>query len=169
MKNKRVVVILTSMIILIGGIFFTNQIYNKSKNKQIPKRNNLAIMVKGESGEYQSTDAIPKGNYVLNEDKTVCENNGKVLNYDSASGKVSFSFVGSDRCSLYFDKIIDTEKPVISNLTINDTTVIATLTDNIELSGYGISTSNSVEPTSWTSISGTSYNLSITITTEGTY
>ena len=39
----------------------------------------------------------------------------------------------------------------------------------MELSGYGISTSNSVEPTSWTSISGTSYNLSTTITTEGTY
>ena len=169
MKNKKVIIILTSMILLIGGIFFTNQIYNKLKNKSTLKRNNLAIMVKGESGEYISSDAIPKGNYVLNEDKTICENNGKVLNYDSTTGKVSFSFVGSDRCSLYFDKIIDNEKPVISNLTVNDTIVTATLTDNIELSSYGISTSNSVEPTSWTSISGTSYNLSISITTEGTY
>ena len=169
MKNKKIVVIITSMILLIGGILFVNKIYNKSKNKQIPKRNNLAIMVKGESGDYISSDAIPKGNYVLNEEKTICENNGKVLNYDNTLGKVSFSFIGSDRCSLYFDKIIDTEKPVISNLTVNDTTITATLTDNIELSGYGISTSNSTEPTSWTSISGTSYNLSITITTEGTY
>ena len=169
MKNKKVVIILTSMIILIGGIFFINQIYIKSKNKHIPKKNNLAIMVKGESGEYISSDTIPKGNYVLNEDKTKCENNGKVLNYDSTLGKVSFSFVGSDRCSLYFDKIIDTEKPVISNLTVNGTTITATLTDNVELSGYGISTSNSTEPTSWTTISGTTYNLSITITTEGTY
>jgi hypothetical protein len=169
MKNKKVVIILTSMIILIGGILFANKIYNKTKNKHIPKRNNLAIMVKGESGEYISSDEIPKGNYILNEEKTICENNGKVLNYDSASGKVSFSFVGSDRCSLYFDKIIDTEKPVISNLTVNDTIVTATLTDNVELSGYGISASNTVEPTSWTSISGISYNLSITITTEGTY
>ena len=169
MKNKRVVIILSSLIVLIGGILFANQIYNKSKNKHIPKKNNLAIMIKGESGEYISSDAIPKGNYVLNEEKTICENNGKVLNYDSATGKVSFSFVGSDRCSLYFDKIIDNEKPVISNLVVNGTTITATLTDNIELSSYGISTSNNVEPTSWTSISGTSYNLSITITTEGTY
>ena len=169
MKNKKVIIILSSLIVLIGGILFVNRIYNKFKNKQIPKKNNLAIMVKGESGEYESSDAIPKGNYVLNGEKTICENNGKVLNYDSTSGKISFLFVGSDRCSLYFDKIIDTEKPVISNLTINDTTVIATLTDNIELSGYGISTSNTVEPTSWDSISGTSYNLSTTITTEGTY
>ena len=169
MKNKKLVIILTSMMVLIGGILYVNQIYNKSKNKHIPKRNNLAIMVKDESGEYISSDSIPKGNYILNEDKTICENNGKVLNYDSTTGKVSFSFVGSDRCSLYFDKIIDTEKPVISNLTINDTTVIATLTDNIELSGYRISTSNTVEPTSWTTISGTTYNLSTTISTEGTY
>ncbi len=169
MKNKKIVVIITSMILLIGGILFVNKIYNKSKNKRIPKRSNLAIMVKSESGEYQSTDAIPKGNYVLNKEKTICENNGKVLNYDSTTGKVSFSFIGSDRCSLYFDKIIDNEKPVINNLTVNDTAVTATLTDNIELSGYGISTSNSVEPTSWTSISGTSYDLSTTITTEGTY
>ena len=169
MKNKKVIIVLISMIVLIGGILFVNKIYNKSKNKRIPKRSNLAIMVKGESGNYESSDAIPKGNYILNKDKTVCENNGKVLNYDSATGKISFSFVGSDRCLLYFDKIIDTEKPVISNLTVNDTTITATLTDNMELSGYGISTSNSVEPTSWTSISGTSYNLSTTITTEGTY
>ena len=46
MKNKKVVIILTSMIILIGGILFVNRIYNKPKNKHIPKRNNLAIMVK---------------------------------------------------------------------------------------------------------------------------
>ena len=169
MKNKKVVIIITSLIILIGGILFVNRIYNNSKNKHIPKKNNLAIMVKDESGEYISSDAIPKGNYVLNEEKTICENNGKVLNYDSTLGKVSFSFIGSDRCSLYFDKIIDTEKPVISNLSVNDTTVTATLTDNTELSGYGISTSNTVEPSSWTSISGTSYNLSTTITPEGTY
>ena len=169
MKNKKVVIILSSLVVLIGGIFLVNHIYNKLKNKQIPKKNNLAIMVKGESGEYISSDAIPKGNYVLNEDKTICENGGKVVSYNNSTGQIGFSFLGSDRCSLYFDKIIDTEKPVISNLTVNDTNVTATLTDNVELSGYGISTSNSAEPTSWTSISGTSYNLSTEITTEGTY
>lgn len=31
MKNKKVVIILTSMIILIGGILFANKIYNKTK------------------------------------------------------------------------------------------------------------------------------------------
>ena len=169
MKNKKVIIILTSMIVLIGGILFVNQIYNKSKNKQIPKKNNLAVMVKGESGEYVSSDTIPKGNYILNEEKTICENGGKVVSYDNSTGQIGFSFLGSDRCSLYFDKIIDTEKPVISNLTVNGTTITATLTDNIELSGYGISTSNSAEPTSWTTISGTTYNLSTSVNNAGTY
>ena len=169
MKNKKVVIILTSMIVLIGGIFLVNKIYNKPKNKHIPKKNNLAIMIKNESGEYVSTDAIPKGNYVLNEEKTICENGGKVVSYDNSTGQIGFSFLGSDRCSLYFDKIIDTEKPVISNLTVNGTTITATFTDNIELSGYGISTSNSAEPTSWTSISGTTYNLSTSVNNAGTY
>ena len=169
MKNKKVVIILTLLIILIGGGLFSYQIYNKTKNKHVPKKNNLAIMVKGESGDYVSANSIPKGNYILNEDKTICENGGKVVSYNSSTGQIGFSFLGSDRCSLYFDKIIDIEKPVIFNLAVNDATVIATLTDNIELSGYGFSTSNSVEPTSWTSISGTTYNLSTSITTEGTY
>ena len=169
MKNKKVVIFLSSIVVLIGVIFLVNQIYNKPKNKHIPKKNNLAIMVKGESGEYISSDAIPKGNYVLNEEKTICENGGKVVSYNNSTGQIGFSFLGSDRCSLYFDKIIDNEKPVISNLVVNDTTITATLTDNMELSGYGFSTSNSAEPTSWTTISGTTYNLSTTITTEGTY
>ena len=59
MKNNKVIIILLSLIILIGGILFVNRIYNKPKNKHIPKKNNLAIMVKGESGEYVSSDAIP--------------------------------------------------------------------------------------------------------------
>ena len=169
MKNKKVIIILATLIVLIGGVFLVNQIYNKSNNKHIPNKNNLAIMVKGESGEYESEDAVPKGNYTLSEEKTICENGGKVVSYNNSTGQIGFSFLGSDRCSLYFDKIIDIEKPVISNLSVNDTTITAILTDNQGLSGYGISTSNTKEPSSWTSISGISYNLSTNITTEGTY
>ena len=168
--NKKIKLYLFVFIFI--GLIVLNITYKNKDEVTKTKRqehSNLAIMVKSESGEYISFDTIPKGNYVLNKEKTICENNGKVLYYDSTTGKVSFSFIGSDRCSLYFDKIIDTEKPVIDNLIVNDTTVTATLTDNLELSCYGISTSNTVEPSSWTSISGTSYNLSTTITTEGTY
>jgi len=46
---------------------------------------------------------IPKGDYVLNRDKSYCKNNGVIGDYDSTLGKVSFSFVGTDSCFLYFD------------------------------------------------------------------
>ena len=157
--------------IIIGVVILNFTYKNKNEETKTKKRkqNNLAIMIKGDSGEYVSSNEIPKGNYVLNEEKTICENGGKVVSYNNLTGQIGFSFLGSDRCSLYFDKIIDTQKPVISNLNVNYTTVTAVLTDDKGLSSYGISSSNTIEPTNWTSISGTSYNLSTTITTEGTY
>ena len=159
-------------VFIIIGVVILNFTY-KNKNEETKtkkgKQNNLAIMIKGDSGEYVSSNEIPKGNYVLNEEKTVCENGGKVVSYNNSTGQIGFSFLGSDRCSLYFDKIIDTQKPVISNLKINGKTITATLTDNQSLSAYGFSTSNTLEPTSWTTISGKTYNLSTTINTEGTY
>ena len=63
----------------------------------------MAIIISDGNGVETTTNEIPKGNYTLNEEKTHCENNGKVLSYDSNTGKVKFSFIGSDRCYLYFD------------------------------------------------------------------
>ena len=169
MKNKIKISLFVFMFI---GIIILNISY-KNKNEEFKTKrksqSNLAIMIKDESGEYVSSNEIPKGNYTLNENKTVCENHGRVLNYDNVSGKISFSFLGSDRCSLYFDKIIDNEKPVISNLTINGKTISALLTDNEGLYAYGFSTSNISSPTYWEMISGKSFNLSITLSTEETY
>ena len=164
--NKKIKIGLFVFIFI--GVIVLNITY-KNKTIKTNRKSNLAIMIKGESGEYVSSNEIPKGNYVLNEEKTVCENGGKVVSYNNSTGQIGFSFLGSDRCSLYFDKIIDTQKPIISNLNVNDTTVTAVLTDDKGLSSYGISSSNTVEPTNWTSINGTSYNFSTTITTEGTY
>ena len=162
----------TLFVFIVIGVIVLNFTYkNKNEVTKTKQRNqnNLAIMIKGDSGEYVSSNEIPKGNYVLNEEKTVCENGGKVVSYNNLTGQIGFSFLGSDRCSLYFDKIIDTQKPVIKNLNVSGTTVTATLTDDQGLSGYGFSTSKSTEPTSWTSISGKTYNLSTTINTEGIY
>ena len=155
-------------VFIVIGVIVLNITY-KNKIIKTKGQSNLAIMIKGDSGEYVSSNEIPKGNYVLNEEKTICENGGKVVSYNNSTGQIGFSFLGSDRCSLYFDKIIDTQKPVISNLNVNDTTVTAVLTDDKGLSSYGISSSNTIEPTNWTSINGTSYNFSTTISVEGTY
>ena len=162
----------TLFVFIIIGVIVLNITYkNKNEVTKTKQRNqnNLAIMIKGDSGEYVSSNEIPKGNYVLNEEKTICENGGKVVSYNNLTGQIGFSFLGSDRCSLYFDKIIDTQKPVISNLKINGKTITATLTDNQSLLAYGFSTSNTLEPTSWTSISGKTYNLSTTIKQDRVY
>ena len=108
MKNKKVYVILI-VLILIGSLFLTYNIY-QNKNKVIKtkkrKQNNLAIMIKEDGAtDYTKSNSkdIPKGDYVLNRDKSYCKNNGKIGDYDSVLGKVSFSFIGTDSCFLYFD------------------------------------------------------------------
>lgn len=106
MKNKKIIIILTFLLVLIGGIFLVNNIYqsrnkiNKTKRK---KQNNLAIIIKDENGVETTSKEIPKGLYELNYEKSYCKNNGKILNYDNILGKVSFSFIGTDSCYLYFD------------------------------------------------------------------
>ena len=72
----------------------------------------------------------------------------------------------------------DTTKPTITNIVakaaINSNTITGTLKDNYALAGYTITTSSTnscsgTAPTSWTSISGTTYNLSKKVTTYGNH
>ena len=105
--NKKIKIGLFALIIL-GTI--TLCLTYKSNDKIIKtkkrKQNNLAIMIKEDGAtDYTKSNSkdIPKGDYVLNRDKSYCKNNGKIGDYDSSLGKVSFSFIGSDSCYLYFD------------------------------------------------------------------
>ena len=105
--NKKIKIGLFALIIL-GTI--TLCLTYKSDDKIIKtkkrKQNNLAIMIKEDGAtDYTKSNSkdIPKGDYVLNRDKSYCKNNGKIGNYDSTLGKVSFSFIGTDSCFLYFD------------------------------------------------------------------
>ena len=107
--NKERCLTLLVVLILIGSLFLTYNIY-QNKNKVIKtkrrKQNNLAIMIKEDGAtDYTKSNSkdIPKGDYVLNRDKSYCKNNGKIGNYDNSLGKVSFSFIGIDSCFLYFD------------------------------------------------------------------
>ena len=72
----------------------------------------------------------------------------------------------------------DSKKPTITNISakaaINSNIITATLKDNTALAGYAITTSSTnscsgTAPTSWTSISGTTYNLSKKVTTYGNH
>ena len=104
MKKKTKTILFVFIIIGVVILNFTYKNKNEETKTKQRKQNNLAIMIKGDSGEYVSSNEIPKGNYVLNEEKTICENGGKVVSYNNSTGQIGFSFLGSDRCSLYFER-----------------------------------------------------------------
>ena len=104
---KKVKIGLFVLIILgtisLGLTYKNNNEVTKTKRR---KQNNLAIMIKEDGAEdyiKSSSKDIPKGNYLLNRDKSYCKNNGVIGDYDNTLGKVSFSFIGTDSCYLYFD------------------------------------------------------------------
>ena len=106
--KKRIILLISGIVICLGILAYF-QINNKThlrKNCLIDKNSSIAIMIK-ENGKNDyiksSSSTIPIGNYVLNKDKTYCENNGKVSNYNNATGAISFALVGADKCYLYFD------------------------------------------------------------------
>ena len=107
---KKKIIYLSIILVLVISIITLSCIYKSKDNKYKKEYNTIskgmAIMIKEEGAtDYVQSNSkdIPKGNYVLNEEKTYCENNGKVTNYNSTTGTVSLNFIGSDRCYLYFD------------------------------------------------------------------
>ena len=107
---KKKIIYLSIILVLVISVLTLSCIYKSKDNKYKKEYNTIskgmAIMIKEEGAtDYVQSNSkdIPKGNYVLNEEKTHCENNGKVTNYNSATGKISLNFIGSDRCYLYFD------------------------------------------------------------------
>ena len=113
MKKKKIVL----FVFLIVGVLSLILTYkfkqsNLNKNKPI-KEEKLSIMIKEEGAtDYtkSSSKDIPKGNYTLNTEKSYCKNNGKIEGYDSVTGTVSFAFIGTDRCFLYFDYYVPPRK-----------------------------------------------------------
>ena len=107
---KKKIIYLSIILVVVISLITLSSIYKSKDNKYKKEYNTIskgmAIMIKEEGAtDYVQSNSkdIPKGNYVLNEEKTYCENNGKVTNYNSTTGTVSLNFIGSDRCYLYFD------------------------------------------------------------------
>ena len=114
------------------GIILVSIIYYFKKPKEVKrkrKQNEIAILIKedGADNYIKSTSKdIPKGDYTLNYEKSYCKNNGVIGDYDNTLGKVSFSFVGTDSCFLYFDYKEDTSLyGTIKKRAKTDTTYLA--------------------------------------------
>ena len=104
--------------------------------------------------------------YTINESKTSCTNGATV---SIAGRNIVVLTTQKAVCNVYADKNSDNQAPVISSLSISDTTVTFTATDNISLAFYGVSDSNAIEPEEYNSFSGTSQTISFTQNAEGTY
>ena len=123
---KKKIIYLSFILVLVILLITLSCIYKSKDNKYNKEYNTIskgmAIMIKEEGAtDYVKSNSkdIPKGNYVLNRDKSYCKNNGKIGNYDSSLGKVSFSFIGTDSCYLYFDYKKETIKLGSAELVVN--------------------------------------------------
>jgi len=123
---KKKIVYLSFILVLVISLITLSSIYKSKDNKEYNTiSKGMAIMIKEEGAtDYVQSNSkdIPKGNYVLNRDKSYCKNNGKIGNYDSSLGKVSFSFIGTDSCYLYFDYKKETIKLGSTELVVNSET-----------------------------------------------
>ena len=118
MKKKKIVLFVFLFVGVLSLILTYKFKQNSLSKNKIVKEEKLSIMIK-ESGatEYtkSSSKDIPKGDYTLNTEKSYCKNNGKIEGYDNATGTVSFAFIGTDKCFLYFDEIVPPLYNIIEN------------------------------------------------------
>ena len=105
-KNKKKgILIISCLLVILLSIFLYPR---KDDNKSIIKKS-YAFKIKN-NGEtsYTSVDTIPSDltNYHIDEEKTICENGGKV---SIVGNKLAYQTLGSDRCSvyLYYEKLPD--------------------------------------------------------------
>ena len=105
-KNKKKgILIISCLFVIMLSIFLYPR---KDDNKSIIKKS-YAFKIKN-NGEtsYTSVDTIPSDltNYHIDEEKTICENGGKV---SIVGNKLAYQTLGSDRCSvyLYYEELHD--------------------------------------------------------------
>ena len=104
-NRKRILVVIFCLFVFVVAMFLYPR---KDDNKSIIKKS-YAFNIKND-GEtnYTSVDNLPSDltNYHIDEDKTICENSGKV---SIVGNKLAYQTLGSDRCTvyLYYEEIHD--------------------------------------------------------------
>lgn len=113
MKNKRLFIIIFSVILLSSVLFMGSLISKQDTNLDEVKLNDLdkdsfAIMVEQSDGTYAESDTYPTGNYMLSEDLSGCiDKNGKAIpnSVSYKNGTVTFKTNSSSYCYVYFSKL----------------------------------------------------------------
>ena len=125
MKSKKKYIFII-IILLLGGIivYLLNENHslkesgnNYENNKVITHENMISMMLETEakSGNYEMTTRSewPTEGYIFNSELSKCENGGELF-WDDTNKRVLMSGNTSDKCYVYFDKIITLSEYVIS-------------------------------------------------------
>lgn len=107
MKKKYLVVLISILIVVIGGILMLQSSENQVKMyKLIDTSDALAIRIETApgSGEYVESDSntCPGEGYVFNADLSRCEN-GSTFLWNSETNSVLMKATTADKCYVYFD------------------------------------------------------------------
>ncbi len=105
-KNKKKgILIISCLFVILLSIFLYPR---KDDSKSIIKKSYAFNIKNNGETSYTSVDTIPSDltNYHIDEEKTICENGGKV---SIVGNKLAYQTLGSDRCSvyLYYEKLPD--------------------------------------------------------------
>ena len=113
----------------------------------LPSDLNIVAMYLNQEGALPigETDKAPKFGYTLNEEQSFCEVNNNIIEeaqFTYENGKLGFYNLDrkGTKCTVYFDLIPDSEKPIINSLSkiINDDniTISVNATDNVGIYYY---------------------------------
>lgn len=112
-KHKKIILgLIVSFIIIVSLVVFdvgTNAYVLQNKKSSIKNNNMMSILLETQagSGEYSSSsdNSWPTSGYEFNSELSRCVNGG-TLTWDSTNNKVMFDGEASDKCYVYFNKII---------------------------------------------------------------
>ena len=124
---KKIAFLVFGIIIGSFSMFFYNYLTNSNdsyenvnNNEVIRYNDTISMMLETEagSGNYEMTTANgwPTDGYVFNTILSKCENGGE-LSWDDTNKRVLMSGNVSDKCYVYFDKVVI--KPVIKNVSFD--------------------------------------------------
>ncbi len=142
MKKRIMLSGILFIIIIISVLVCFNKRERNSENVLQNKKYNETISMMLEtasgSGEYEKTTASewPTDGYIFNTELSKCEK-GSTLSWDAENNKVVMSGNVSDKCYVYFDKVV---KATINEMTTSDVTDTSiTITINATKGTYDIS------------------------------
>ena len=105
MYMKKKIIINLFLILILIIVLFLNINRNKSTfSYALNNGNDISVMVYDiNDGEFVNNNAIPVGDYSLNEELSYCQGNSQIISYNSTLGTVTTKFNSSDKCYFYFD------------------------------------------------------------------